>query len=127
MTTVAAGSFITNDVPPSTEYSNVGEAAFDPIFSNGWIYVAGIGVDSVVAGNGANTIHGDIGGSTILVGDGQDIIYASGTGSDFINSGSLPGSDSARAGGGNDFIDVNPTSGGSYVVNGGGGRTLLEV
>jgi autotransporter-associated beta strand protein len=125
---LAAGSFVENDIAPSPDDLNLSEAEFDNIISStGWTFIAGVGTDSVVAGNGNNTINGDTGGSTIFVGDGQDIIYASGSGSNFINAGGLSGQDSTHAGGGNDFIDINPAAGGAYTVNGGGGKTLLEV
>jgi parallel beta-helix repeat protein len=125
---LTAGSIFETDITPNPEDTNPAIAAFDPTFGPGWVFVEGIGTDSVVAGNGANTIHGSIGGSTIYVGDGQNIILQSGTGIDFINSGSFAGSDSTKAGGGNDFISLTPASGGQFTVNGGGGgKTLLSV
>ena len=130
-TALAAGSLAENDIVPPADYLNSVADFSSGISSGAWTYIAGIGTDTLVAGDGNNTIHGDIGGSTVFVGDGQDIIYASGMGSNYINAG---GPDSLNAAGGNDFIDINLSvsvpsvvSPATFIVNGGSGKTLLEI
>jgi parallel beta-helix repeat protein len=129
-TVLAAGTYFGNDiVPPSNYLSGVADFS-DTIATGGWTYIAGIGTDSIDVGNGQNTIYGDPGGSSIKTGVGQNIIYAGGAGTDSITGG-----------GGNDFVSINldnsPTLqvpavqstplAPTFTVNGGSGRTLLDV
>lgn len=96
-------------------------------------------INYLYAGDGSDTIHGDLGVDVVEAGHGDNIIYiytgddriTSGSGNDWINAGN--GHNIVTSGDGNDTIytgtgnDVIESSGGSNTIYSGGGSDTIRT
>lgn len=117
--------------PPTLDQLVTGTAGADTIVTgdgNDTINALG-GADTINAGNGNNVVNGGAGNDTIVTGDGIDDIAGAG-GNDTINAGG--GNDSVNGGAGDDVIfgeagnDTLVGAAGNDTLNGGAGNDVLN-